>query len=267
MATTGYHGLFPMTRRPGSRGPLPIVFFDDFIGVYSVLDLALDSESDPAAQFSPVANRGAWLVSGDSVAASDTPLPLSSTDSGVFSIKSSAVSGNRTQVQINGLPFRFVSPQDGQPGKDRPIYFEARCRVSTRRECDAFIGLCTNTVDAHADVVAGTSGFSYVGYTLTGDEDVEIATGQATGTPIPVIDSGVDYIANDFHTYAFYSDSRGSVRWYFDGSEVYKTSTNVPVEADDDTQIFMSPCFCVESNAAQSEAFSVDYLLIVAERA
>lgn len=267
MATTSYLGIFNSVRRPGAGVGIPVLFWDDFIGPHSVPDLALSAESNPSAQFSEVANRGHWLVSGDalgSAGSTNFPLSVNNGDGGWFSMRSPAVAGQRTQVQLNGEPFRFTNTYDGAQAKDRPLYFESKIRVSTDTDCDAFFGLASSTTDAHADIVAATAGHSYVGFSLSGDADVEAAVGTAVDNRV---DTGVDYVFNQFHTYGFLWDGREQVHWYFDGVEVHRTAAALPVESTSVLTIPMSPVICVEANTGLSETVSVDYLLVVMERA
>ena len=237
------------TFKPGSAVSMPVVYFEDFIGGYTAVDLALANESDPTGLISPVADRGVWFVSHDALVA-DTQLfaPQDDADGGWIKATTDATSGERISMQINGEPFLL--------GLGRTLYYEARLKFTNTTQ-DAFFGLAVNTTDPHASAPS-----DYVAFGLTGDADIEVGVALASsdGGAFSGTDSTIDLVANTWTTFAFMYDGVDTVRFYVDGAEAGAKSTNVPIGK------FMSPVFCVESNGA-AEAMFIDYVLVANERA
>jgi hypothetical protein len=235
------------SRLPGQPIDYPIVYFEDFIGGYTAVDLALANESDPTGMFSPVADRGTWLVSYDTLVA-DTQLfaPQDAADGGWVTATTDATGGERISAQINGEAFKCAL--------NRRIYFETRVKFTNATQ-DAFLGLAVaGATDPHASRPAG-----FIAFTLTADADIEYATGNAS-TATASADSGADIVAATWVVLAFEWDGIDKVHFYVNGVRVATATATPPVGLP------LSPVICVESNGA-AEALTVDYILVVEDRA
>lgn len=252
---TGYNELRGLTQNPGAtlaQREVPIVFFEDFLRTGIALDAALSVESDPAGYFTENADRGFWLFSGDTkTVPADWPTAIDSHDGGAIAVKSGGSTGNQSSAQINGE--HFLMEVTGNA--DRELYFECRFRV-TNISCDMFLGLATNSVDPHAEIDAGTSGLGHVGFTLSGDADLEASWGIATDRRI---DTGFNVVAATWHTVAWKFNGDATLNFYADGKRIYRSFANFPLGS------VMSPTFCIESNGV-AETLNIDYILVVADR-
>lgn len=253
-----YTNLFAPVRGPGnavqSQAGMPIVWFDDFIGAYMAVDLALASESDPTGHFSETADRGIYLISFDTlVAATQLPAPQDTADGGWVKCTTDATSGERITFQLNGTMFPMVL--------GRRLLFETRLKVSATT-ADAFFGLgVANATDPHASRPAG-----FVAFTLTGDADLEVATGNAS-TATASTDTGTDIVADTFMVLTIEWDGQKNVKFMKDGVVVYTVSVSASgLGSTLPTDLTMAPILCIESNGA-AEALTVDYLLVVCDRA
>lgn len=235
------------SRLAGQPCDYPVVYFEDFIGGYTAVDLALTNESDPTGMFSPVADRGTWLVSYDTLVA-DTQLfaPADAADGGWVVATTDATSSERISAQINGEAFKCAN--------NRRLHFEIRCKFTNATQ-DAFLGLAVaGATDPHASRPAG-----FIAFTLTADADLEYATGDAS-TATASADTGADIVAATWMNLQFEWDGKNTVHFYKDGVRVASTTVTIP------RGLPLSPVICVESNGA-AEALTVDYILVACDRA
>src|SRR5690606_22205427 len=92
------------TQAPGQpiRAAGVVEFFDHFIEGGYCPDAALANESDPAAKFSEVADRGAWLVTRDgapTIKISDAEI------GGVLTVTTGSRADDFVSMQLNGEAF------------------------------------------------------------------------------------------------------------------------------------------------------------------
>lgn len=221
-------------------GPLqtPVVFFDDFI------EGGATTETN-WGHFSDTANVGDWLVSKDTlVAATQMFTVQDAADGGWVKATTDATSGERISAQVNGEAFTM--------SLRRQMYFETRVKFTNVTQ-DAFMGLAISATDPHASRPAG-----FVAFTLTGDADIEYATGNAS-TATASADSSADLVANTFVVLSFHWDGISAVTFYVDGVKKAVSTATLP------TGLALSPIMCVESNGA-AEAMFIDYVLAINER-
>lgn len=230
----------------------PVFFEEDFIGVggRTIVDAALANESDPYGYFysTATAATGVWLVSHDAVVA-DTQLPTLQTGTagtnGVVAMTTDATSGERISMQLNGAAFHCTVGYE--------MIFKTRVKFTNTTQ-DAFIGLAvTGATDPHASRPAG-----FAAFTLTGDADIEYATGDA-GSATASADSTSDIVADTWVILTMYWDGVDGIGFYVNGTEKAEATLTLP------TTLVMSPVFCVESNGA-AEALFIDYVFCAVGR-
>lgn len=243
--------FFPPGFGPGGtlNGPA-IVYFDDFLTGYTVDAAAGDDEG---YKFAATADKADWFISHDTLdAATQLPIVQDDQDGGVIKFTTDATSGERISAQLNGENFRLV--------QGREMRFAMRCKFTNTTQ-DGFFGVSVNTTDPHASRPAG-----FVAFTLTGDADIEYATGNAS-TATASADSGADIVADTWTVLSWHYKYRSSgsgytdkVTFYKDGIKIVDTILTIP------TGIYMSPVFCLESNGA-AESMFIDWIYCMNERA
>lgn len=230
----------------------PIFFESDFVGVggRTVVDAALANETDPFGYFYSTATAadGVWLVSHDAVDAA-TQLPTIQTGTGgangVVAMTTDATSGERISMQLNGAAFHCTAGYE--------MIFKTRVKFTNTTQ-DAFIGLAvTGATDPHASRPAG-----FMAFTLTGDADIEYATGDA-GSATASVDSTANLTADTWVILSMYYDGVDGIGFYVGGTEMAEATLTIP------TGLVLSPVFCVESNGA-AEALFVDYVFCAVGR-
>lgn len=243
--------FLPPTRLPGQPLDLPVIYFEDFIGAYSGVDLALSAESDPTGLFSATADRGVWLISADTYTSHGwDPKPVDDADGGWMSMATDDDSGDHTGAQINGEAFKV--------DYGRRLIFKTRLKTKTLT-AKLFVGLAlagaTDPVaTAPADYIAlgsaATSGL------LTG---VAIAGSDSAGFS-GVASPGV-LAADTFTDLEFEWDGVDTVRFYKDGILVGSTKVNIPIG------VHLSPILNIDNSGTVEEVLTVDYVLVINQRA
>lgn len=222
---------------------------DFFVGGRTIVDAVLAAETDPYAKFvQGVAAdiTGEWLVSRDTVVAETQLWTIQNdADGGTVKATTDATSGERISMQLIGEAFKV--PSASVPASNRPIYFETKLKIGTVTS-DAYFGLAvTGATDPHASRPLGA-----VGFTMTGDADIEYVTANAS-TATASVDTGTDLVADTMTTFGIWCDG-STARFYINGEMVKSTTTTVPAGMN------LSPVFCIESNGA-AEAMTIDYVM------
>ena len=249
--TISLNQLWGPTRRTGEPLSAPIVFFDDFIGFSFCADAALLTESDPAADFSTVADRGTWLVSQDTVGDTGSIFPVDSADGGFLTMQSTATGSHRVNCQVNGTMFRL------QVG--RKMVFECRWKVNSITVGQFFVGIATQTVQGFKDIDNAITPFRYIGFSKSSDADIEYAL--ADTDEDNRVDTGVNFVADTFVTTSWEWDGQDTIRFYVDG--VLKKIATDQTAIDE----YYSPLLVVDNLTAAANTLTVDYILVMNDRA
>lgn len=237
---------------PGGLLELPIEYFDDFMGGSGgyVADLALSSESDPAARFSEVADAGVWLVTRD---AAPTITGVDSGLGGWVRISPNTNANDFVSCQMNGQPFQV------RAGKKIKMQF--RVKTNDADDIKFFIGLASTdaTGTTAGPILDGTNdsiGFRNVlGNTTTFLSLVEDDTNETTGTGGTLAD-------DTFIVLGVEVDGRNAVRFYVDGALVNTISTNIPDEG-----AYLTPTIEVGSPTGTTATYlDVDYVWFYSDR-
>lgn len=251
-------------------GSLPnnhIVFFEDFITTYGNIDLGLSNESDPAAVFSEVADRGVWLATIVDGAGGNTETVLGRpADNGVGGwgeFRTCNNDNDAVSCQVNGSSFQI------QSGKK--LWFETRFLIEDVSETEVFIGLAKDGVtDAYGTAGAGQN--DHVGFKLDGDGNLDYTVDQ-NGTQVTA-DTGVDFVdgsiatittTNVVHKCGFYWDGVDTIEFYVDDVKIARLTDNgsTIIFPDDEP---VSPVFTILTQGTTDEAIFIDYIYVAQER-
>lgn len=193
-------------------------FFDDFMVAGYCPDAALANESDPAAKFSEVADRGEWLVTRDAaptiVVADDEP-------GGVLVITTGANAGDFVSCQLNGEAFKVAANKD--------IIFEARVKFDDADDTRWFIGLATTDVTGSTlgPILDGTT--ERIGFQQNAsDRAVDIVAVTEDNSTETTSDTGVDLEDDTFVTLTFHVKGNQRVDYYVNGNLKASHTTNIP---------------------------------------
>ena len=220
-----------------------VVFFDDFITGGYAQDAALANESDPGGKFSPVADRGEWLVTlidgggdaGEVIAIRDN------VTGGVLRLTANDADNDGISIQLNGSAFKVA---DGSR-----MLFAIRVAVVDISETDWFVGLAAPDTAILSGV---TESIGFRCPDSTGDIDyvVENASTETTG------DTGSDLADATFVELAFEVIGNSRVKFFVDGVFKAAVSTNIP-DTDD-----LSPVIEVRNDGAVAQSIDVDWIYV-----
>ena len=253
--------------KPGSD----IVFFDDFIDTYGVVDLALTSESDPTADFSEVADRGRWLATIVDSGGGNTETILGrpvdgAANAGAYGgwgeFRTCNADNDAVSCQLNGESFKLAL------GKE--LWFETRIFIEDVSETELFIGLSDTATDCYG--AAGVGANNHVGFMLDGDGKIDFSvdeggTQSKTDTGRKFVDGSIATLAtaNVVHKLAFHWDGASSVRAYVDDVLVVtKTDNGATILIPDGT--CLTPSFTILTQGASDEAVFIDYIYVAQNR-
>lgn len=247
------------------------VYFEDFVDTYGCIDLALANESDPAAKFSEVADRGSWLVTivdsgtGNTETVMGRPVDGSTSagaQGGWAEFRTCNADDDALTAQLNGESFKLAA--------GKKLWFETQFIIEDVSETEVFIGLADTGTDLYG--AAGVGVNNHVGFILDGDGNLDFSIDEG-GTQYK-FDTTVDFVdgsmatlatANVKHRCGFYWDGLGVVRVYIDG--VLKFTVT-----DDATTILvpdgtcLSPGFTILTQGNTDEAIFIDYIYVAQER-
>lgn len=237
------------TLGPGQFVTAKFEIFDHYFDATYCPNAALSNESDPAARFSEVADRGLWLVTRD---AAPTIVVKDSEPKGVLSITPGTSANDFVSAQMNGQSFQCTT--------GRRIYFEARIKTNDADDIKFFIGLAsTDTTGTTAGpVLDGTTasiGFRNVlGNTTTFLAMSESASTESTGTAGTLAD-------DTFTVLAFEVIERSRINFYVNGALVYTATSNIPLTTE-----YLTPTMEVGSpTGTTATTLEVDYTYFAIE--
>lgn len=206
----------PQILGPGGIGTMPAVYFNHFVTAFYCPNAALANESNPAAEFAEVADRGAWLVTRD---AAPAIIVKDAEPGGVLRITPGTSANDFVSCQLNGEAFAVAA--------NRRIWFEARFKTNDADDIKFFLGLCSTDVTGSTagPILDGTNdsiGFRNVlGNTTTFlclTEDDATETTSTAGT-----------LADDtFTTVALEVIGTDQVKFYVNGALVARHTANLP---------------------------------------
>lgn len=233
----------------GSQVGNLVTYFDDFLEGGYCPDAALASESDPAAKFSEVADRGVWLVTRD---AAPTIAISDAEPGGVVAITTGASANDFVSLQMNGEAWTVNA--------NKNIYFEARVKLADADDTQWFVGLASTDVTGSTlgPILDGTN--DSIGFRQNADTGVDIDCLTEDDTTETETDSGVDVADDTYVRLAFRVIGTERVDFYVNGDKVASHSTNLP-----DAGAGLTATIEVHSPTASS-AMEVDYVLIQQDR-
>lgn len=246
-------------------------FFEDFIDTYGCLDLALANESDPAATFSEVADRGKWLVTivdsggGDAETVMGRPVDggtNASAQGGWAEFRTCNANNDALTAQLNGESFKLAY--------GKKLWFETQLLIEDVSETELFIGLADTGTDLYGAAGVGVS--NHVGFICDGDGNIdcsvdEAATQSKSDTLSDFVDGSMATLAtaNVVHKLGFYWDGAGTVKFYVDGvHKGTKTDNGATILIPDGT--CLSPGFTILTQGNTDEAIFIDYIYVAQER-
>lgn len=222
-----------------------IFWADDFVEGGYCPDLALASESDPAAKFSEVADRGAWLVTivdGDSdgdeiIAVSDAG------HGGVLKIETTDKALDSVDIQMNGESFQIQSGEEA--------WFNARWATEDVSANTNVIGLALSDTD-----ITGSLPNDHILFQNRGG-DLYFCVGQ-NGTATAV-DTGVNMVDGTYVTTAWYWDGTSNITVTVNGTAVTNLTDNGSTILFPDDQA-ISPCMGIQTTDTGKDYMLVDYI-------
>lgn len=234
--------IFGPTFVPGKVGDhYPVVYWDDFVTAYTVVDAELNLESDPAAKFCTLADRGEWLAS---TAGAVGGYPTMADEvGGVVTMTTGGTALNRIGCQLNGEMFSLAN--------GRELYFEARVNLST--SADFYMGVSVADTDISATMVDG------VLFAIEGTSGLLTQVSKDSGGSLTATGSTLEDDA--YSVIAFKCRADKKVEFYLNG--VKAALVDQPANFPDDE--LLSPAFHIESNGA-AETLKIDYILCVGDR-
>jgi len=237
----------PNAWRYGQPTISAITDVDDFDRGGYCPDAALASESDPAAMFSEVADRGEWLVTRD---AAPTVAIADGEPGSWLSVTTGASADDFVSAQKNGSIWT--------PAAGRRIIIDARIKIDDTDDTKWFIGLAVpdvtgTTLGPILDGVTDSVGFRI----LTGtDANIQYVT-EASSTETTG-DTGYDLVDDTAINLQAIILGTERVLFFVNGVNVFEATTNIPTAA-------LTKTFEVSSTTASSN-LKIDYLNVVGDR-
>jgi hypothetical protein len=256
---------FAPVKGPNDWDDPPLVFFDDFIaGGMAKLGT---SATSGGSKFSSVANRGQWLVSINDEDDDDGASLIIADDAvgGILTVTNNVDALDRTILQVNGEAFGVKA------GKN--IYYQTRLKVDDADDVKWGCGLATSATTASMVSNASTlyqsfktSGIGFFQYDADGNYEVFTASGNIgfDSTTVTGIDTGNAMVDDTFVTLAFEVEGNKEVRFYINGVNAGRISTNLPPAGT----YGLSPFFFIANDGSNdgSAVMSIDYVYVSQER-
>jgi len=233
--------IFGPTFVPGKVGDnQPVIYFDDFMTGWTILDASPPLPPDQGGKFCNVADAGEWfLTTGGSVG---TYPSMADEVGGVVTMTTGGVTGNRINCQLNGEMFSLEGA--------RELYFEARVHLST--SADFYMGVAVT--DPDLDTIADGVTFGIEGTSILHTRVEKDGGGAITATAATLEDDAYSVLA-------FKCRADRKVEFYLNGVRV--ALVDAPTTYPDNEEL--APAFHIESNGA-AETLKIDYILCVGER-
>lgn len=226
-----------------------ILFKDDFFEGGYAKDLALADESDPVGKFSPVADRGSWLVTiidGDTDAL-ETIAIADDGHGGILNLTTNDKDNDALSIQLNGEAVALAS--------GRRIHYKARVRVNDADTCDWFAGLSI----ADTDILGGTT--DSLGFRVpAGDSAQDLTFMTEKDSVETTTDTGVNVADSTWLILEFICHGTDRVDCFVNNSAVASHTANLP---DNEA---LSPVFEIRNASAAASIMGIDYIVILADR-
>ena len=220
---------------PSSTTP-PMIFFDDFIGLNSMVQAAHDFAT--------------WDIQKD-----EGTVTHKAAHGGALLITSGSTDNYDHAVQLSQEFFL--------PGATKSFYFETRLNTD-KIACDLFVGFAA--LDMQMTDGAVMTGLDHAGFMTNADANVDGTMGDGASATTTSGDTGYDLVASTDVTLAMsYDASQDTVKWYVDGD--MKLSTEQASAFLPDTELTWG---VYQRNTAASSghtvAIAVDYVYIQCDR-
>ena len=251
--------------------PTTTIFMEDFVDSYGCLDLALANESDPAATFSEVADRGKWLVTiVDSAGTNAETVMGKPVDAGTSAgaqggwaeFRTCNADNDALTAQLNGESFKLAT--------NKKLWFETQFIIEDVSESEVFIGLADTGTDLYGALGVGVQ--NHVGFMLDGDGNLDFSIDEGgvqskTDTTVNFVDGSMATLAtaNVKHKCGFYWDGLGTIKVYVD-DVLYLTKVDDASTITVPDGTCLSPGFTILTQGNTDEALFIDYIYVAQER-
>lgn len=168
---------------------------------------------------------------------------ISDAAGGVLLNTNAAADNDMIQLQWNSENFKLAA--------NKPIWFEARVKVSDKTQSDLLVGLAIT--DTSLIVSAPSDGV----YFLKNDGDANINCVTMLNTTATSTDSALDMVDDTFVRLGFFCDGVSAVYFYVDGVLVATHTTNIV----DDEELTVS--FAIQNGEGVAKNASIDYIKAV----
>ncbi len=195
-------------------------------------------------------NTGDWTITTVEAGAGSASEVLDDAVGGVLKITNDDADNDSDQFQKIGEAFKLAA--------GKPLYFEARLKVSDVTQSDVLVGLCiTDTA-----MIAGISDGVYF-RSDDGDANLDFVTGK--NTTETAADTGVDLSDDTWIVAGFYFDGAGRVTPFVgtnpgDLTAYTAHTANIP----DDEEL--TPSFAIQNGEAAATTMYVDYIRVIQKR-
>jgi len=188
---------------------------------------------------------GDWTLTTVEAGAGDATEAIADEAGGVLLITNDAADDDSDEFQKVGEAFKLIA--------GKPLYFEARVKVSDAIQSDMIIGLCITDTTLLGGLSDGV-------YFIKDDGDANLDFVTEKNSTETKADTGVDLVNATYVILGFYWDGAGNVTPYVNGEAKTTHATNVP----DDEELRVS--FGIKNGEAVAKTMSVDYIKVVQKR-
>ena len=195
-------------------------------------------------------NTGHWAITTVEAGTGSASEVLDDAVGGVLKITNDDADDDSDQFQKVGEAFKLAA--------GKPLYFEARLKVSDVTQSDVLVGLCITDTTLIAAMSDGV-------YFRSDDGDANLDFVTEKNSTEAAIDTGVDLSDDTWIVVAFYFDGAGQMT-PFVGTDpgdltAYTTqNTNIP----DDEEL--TPSFAIQNGEAAATTMYVDYVRAIQNR-
>lgn len=204
--------------------------------------------TDPAAGYFEIENflryaAAEWTITATEAGAGSASQALSTTEvGGCLLITNDNADNDMVQMQRVGDAFKLAA--------SKPLWFEAKAKVSDATDSDFFVGL--SVTDTSIIASAPSDHVSFLKADDAATVDFKTAKSSTTTTASAV----ATMVSDTFMRFGFFFDGAGSVRAYINGVLVATHTTNIP----DTSNLRVS--LAIQNGAAAIKTCTWDYFKV-----
>ena len=186
-----------------------------------------------------------WIITTVETSGGNATEVLADEIGGVLLVTNDDGDNEEDEFQKNGEAYKLAA--------GKPLWFEAKIKISDATESDLIVGLCITDTTAIAAVTDGV-------YFLKDDDDTNIDYHCEKNSTDTSGDTSVDIVAATYNRYGIHFDGAGTVSYWLDGVQVASSTTNIP----DDEELCIT--FGLMNGTGAAKTLSIDYIRCVQVR-